>query len=87
MHPDGNDGSHKSGGSEVWVFDPVKQQRVSRYKLKEWGVSVEVTRGKNPYLIVTNGDMQLDVYAAETGKWQKMIGGTAAMPFNLHALR
>jgi methylamine dehydrogenase heavy chain len=87
MHPDGKDGSHKSGGSEVWVFDPAKKQRVSRYKLKEWGVSVEVTRGKNPYLIVTNGDMQLDVYAAKTGKWQKMIGGTAAMPFNLHALR
>jgi methylamine dehydrogenase heavy chain len=87
MHRDGNDGSHKSGGPEVWVFDPVTKTRVNRFELKEWGVSIEVTAGKNPYLVVTNGDMQLDVYAADTGKWVKMIGGAAAMPLNLHALR
>ena len=87
MHRDGTNGSHKSGGSEVWVFDPSKKQRANRFELKEWGVSIEVTGGKDPYLVVTNGDMQLDVYAANSGKWLKMIGGTAAMPFNLHAVR
>jgi len=87
MHRDGSDGSHKGGGSEVWVFDPSSKKRVNRFELKEWGVSIELTRGANPYLVVTNGDMQLDVYAADTGKWLKMIGGAAAMPFNLHALR
>lgn len=87
MHRDGTDGSHKSGGPEVWVFDPSSKRRVNRFELKEWGVSVEVTGGKNPYLVVTNGEMQLDVYAADTGKWLKMIGGAATMPFNLHALR
>ena len=86
MHKDGFDGSHKSGGTEVWVFNPDTQRRVQRFKLKEWGVSIEVTRGKNPYLVVTNGDMQLDIYRANTGEWIKMIGGTAAMPFNLHAV-
>ena len=87
MHRDGHNGSHKSGGSEVWVFDASSNKRLHRFELKEWGVSIEVTGGKDPYLVVTNGDMQLDVYAASTGKWLKMIGGTAAMPFNLHALR
>ena len=87
MHRDGAEGSHKNGGSEVWVFDPSSKKRVKRIELKEWGVSIEVTGGKNPYLVVTNGDMQLDVYAASSGKWLKMIGGAAAMPFNLHALR
>lgn len=87
MHRDGADGSHKSGGPEVWVFDPASKRRVNRFELKNWGVSIEVTGGKNPYLVVTNGDMQLDVYDAGTGKWLKMIGGAAAMPFNLHALR
>ena len=87
MHRDGADGTHKSGGPEVWVFDPATQKRVKRFELKEWGVSIEVTGGKNPYLVVTNGDMQLDVYAASTGKWIKMIGGAASMPYNLHALR
>ena len=87
MHRDGADGSHKGGGSEVWVFDPSSKRRVNRFELKEWGVSIEVTGGKNPYLVVTNGDMQLDVYVAETGKWLKMIAWAAATPFNLHALR
>jgi methylamine dehydrogenase heavy chain len=87
MHRDGADGSHKSGGPEVWVYDPASKKRVKRFELKEWGVSIEVTRGKNPYLVVTNGDMQLDVYEASSGKWIKMIGGAAAMPLNLHALR
>jgi methylamine dehydrogenase heavy chain len=87
MHRDGAEGSHKNGGSEVWVFDPSSKKRVKRIELKEWGVSIEVTGGKNPYLVVTNGDMQLDVYAASSGKWLKMIGGAAAMPYNLHALR
>jgi methylamine dehydrogenase heavy chain len=87
MHRDGADGTHKFGGPEVWVFDPASKKRVKRFELKEWGVSIEVTGGKNPYLVVTNGDMQLDVYAASTGKWIKMIGGTASMPYNLHALR
>ncbi len=87
MHHDGKNGSHKSGGSEVWVFDPATQKRLHRFELENWGVSIEVTRGKSPYLVVTNGDMQLDIYNASNGKWLKMIGGTASMPFNLHALR
>jgi methylamine dehydrogenase heavy chain len=87
MHADGEDGSHKSGGSEIWAFDPASQKRVKRFELKNWGVSIEVTRGEKPYLVVTNAEMQLDIYTADSGMWLKMIGGTAAMPFNLHAVR
>ncbi len=87
MHRDGENGSHKGGGSEVWVFDPATRKRIARHELKTWGVSIEVTRGKTPFLVVTNGEMQLDIYDASSGTWLKMIGGTAAMPFNLHALR
>ena len=79
--------SHKSGGSEVWVYDLAKQKRLKKFELKNWAVSIEVTRGKDPYLVVTNGDMALDVYRANSGKWLKVIGGAAAMPFTLHALR
>ncbi len=87
MHRDGTNGSHKDGGSEVWVFDPATQKRVQRHALKNWGVSIEITRGKSPYLVVTNSDMQLDIYGAASGEWLKMIGDTAAMPLNLHAVR
>lgn len=87
MHKDGFDGSHKSGGSDIWVYDLKKQKRLKKFVLKNWAVSVEITRGKNPYMVVTNGDMQLDVYRARDGKWLKMIGGAAAMPFTLHAVK
>jgi methylamine dehydrogenase heavy chain len=87
MQPDGREGSHKNGGSEVWVFDPAQQKRVQRLKLEKWGISIEVTRGKSPYLVVVNSDMQLDIYDANNGKWLKMIGGTALVPVSLHAVR
>ena len=86
MHPDGENGSHKGGGSEVWVFDVEAEKRLERIILKEWGVSIEVTQGEQPYLAVTNGNMDLDVYSADTGEWLRFIGGRAfETPFILHA--
>ena len=88
MHPDGTDGSHKGGGSEVWVYDVESRQRLNRITLKEWGVSIEVTQGEQPYLVVTNGNMELDVYAADSGGWLRLIGGRAfEMPMIIHASR
>lgn len=88
MHPDGEDGSHKGGGTEVWVFDANAKRRVGRIVLKEWGVSIEVTQGEDPYLAVTNGNMDLDVYSVDTGEWLRFIGGRAfETPFILHASR
>ncbi|MDE0154015.1 MAG: amine dehydrogenase large subunit [Gammaproteobacteria bacterium] len=88
MHPDGEDGSHKGGGTEVWVFDVDAKKRVGRIVLKEWGVSIEVTKGEHPYLAVTNGNMDLDVYSVDTGEWLRFIGGRAfETPFILHASR
>ena len=88
MHPDGEDGSHKGGGTEVWVFDVNAKKRVDRIVLKEWGVSIEVTQGEHPYLAVTNGNMDLDVYSVDTGEWLRFIGGRAfETPFILHASR
>ncbi len=86
MHPDGTDGSHKGGGSEVWVYDVESKKRLDRMKLKEWGVSIEVTQGEQPYLVVTNGNMDLDVYSADSGEWIRLIGGRAfEMPMIIHA--
>ena len=88
MHPDGEDGSHKGGGTEVWVFDVDAKKRVGRIVLKEWGVSIEVTKGEHPYLAVTNGNMDMDVYSVDTGEWLRFIGGRAfETPFILHASR
>lgn len=78
MQPDGKEGSHKNGGPEVWVFDVEAQKRVARIKLKTHGVSIEATRSKDPLLVVTNANMDLDVYDAVSGKWLRMIGGRLA---------
>ena len=73
MHPDGGDGSHAGGGPEVWVFDVASQQRVLRVELQNWGISVAATRGDNPLLVVTSGDMNLDVYDAVTGDYIRTL--------------
>ena len=64
MHADGENGTHKGGGSEVWVYDASAKERINRIVLKEWGITIEVTQGDDPYLVVINGDMEMDVYAA-----------------------
>jgi methylamine dehydrogenase heavy chain len=87
MHPDGYDGSHKNGGPEVWVFDVASGKRLARHVLKNWGVSIEVTAGDDAYLVVTNGDYQLDVYDADDGTWLRSFGDHAVtMPMVLHAV-
>jgi methylamine dehydrogenase heavy chain len=88
MHPDGYNGSHKNGGSEVWEFDVATGKRSARHVLKNWGISIEVTSGNPPYLVVTNGSFQLDVYNANDGKWLRMFGDHAVtMPMVLHAVQ
>lgn len=75
MHPHGVEGSHKDPGSEVWVFDAAKHQRVERVKLKTPGLSVELTRDTDPLLLVVNTEMNVDVYKADSGEYLRTISG------------
>lgn len=88
MNPAGKEGSHKDGGTEVWVVDPVKQQRLRRIKLESPGVSVEVTREAKPGLVVARPDGALDVYDAAAGTLRKTLGGSIAIsPFTMSAVQ
>ncbi|MEE8308263.1 MAG: methylamine dehydrogenase, partial [Gammaproteobacteria bacterium] len=61
-------------GSEVWVFDPQNQERLMRIALKEWGLSIAVSRGLDPLLMVTNPiTMALEMYDAQSGEYIKTI--------------
>lgn len=80
MSPNGKEGSHKDGGSEVWVIDPVKKSRVQRIMLATPGVSIEVSRQAKPLLVVARADAVLDVYDAEGGQLVRSLGG--AITFN-----
>lgn len=68
MHPDGYDGSQNHGGPQVWVFDMKQKQRIKTIDIPAWAVSIAVTRGKEPMLVVTNGELNLDVYNPKAGK-------------------
>ncbi|MBI1732902.1 MAG: amine dehydrogenase [Gammaproteobacteria bacterium] len=88
MHPEGKEGSHKDGGPEAWVFDVKKQSRVQRIVLKNWGVSLEATNGPAPLLVVTNTDMDLDIYDAKSGEYLRTIAHFGQeSPLLLHAVR
>jgi len=81
MQANAKDGSHKDGGSEVWVFEPGSGTLTRRIKLDKHGISIAVTHSEPAYLVVTNADMFLDVYRADSGDFQRSISvGDAATP-------
>ena len=72
----GVDGMHNAGGSEVWVFDPEARRRVLRIPLEAWGLSLAVSRGEEPKVLVTNPtDMSVELYDGLTGSFIKNITG------------
>ena len=74
MHSDGKDGSHAEGGSHIWVFDMKKKQRLQTIAVPNWAISVAVTRGKEPLIVVTNPiDMSLDILNAKDGSFVQNI--------------
>lgn len=84
MHKNGYNGSHKFGGEEIWVYDTTTQKRTKRIELKKNAFSIELTRGDNPLLVVTNTEMGLDVYNTD-GEYQRFISvGDSTMPIVLH---
>ena len=85
MHPDGYEGSHKDPGTEVWVFDVERQQRVERIVLELPAISIGLTRDDEPLLVTTNINLEIDVYDVGSGDLQRTLSGTGAQtPFLLH---
>ncbi|GLV28364.1 hypothetical protein TomTYG75_08870 [Sphingobium sp. TomTYG75] len=78
MSPNGKEGSHKDGGTEVWVIDPVRKMRLSRIALKGQGLAIAVTREDAPQLIVARADGVIDVHDAATGAFLRTLGATVA---------
>ncbi|WP_166422599.1 amine dehydrogenase large subunit [Paraglaciecola sp. 20A4] len=88
MHKDGVNGSHKDGGTEVWVYDIKQHKKVKTIPLNTHGISLEVTKGNKPLLAVTNANMMIDVYNIQNAELQRTlsIGGDNANPFTLTAV-
>lgn len=78
MSPNGREGSHKDGGTQVWVVDPVANRQVRRIDLGGLASSIAVTREAAPRLIVSRPDANIDVFDAQSGARVHGLGATAA---------
>jgi methylamine dehydrogenase heavy chain len=87
MSPSGREGSHKDGGTEVWVIDPATKARVARIPLMGTGIAIELTREVAPRLIVSRTDAVIDVYDAASARFLHSLGTTTGTsPFTLSAI-
>ena len=88
MNPEGGEGTHKDGGTEVWIYDLAQQQRTGRIELKNRGVSIATSgSGEKRLLIVTNADMAVDVYRVNSGDYVQTLSLSADTPFVVHGAR
>ena len=78
MHPDGQEGTHKNPGTEIWVFDIETKERKRRMPLELPAISIVATQ---QFIVATNVNMELDVYDAASGALSRAIGQTAMTPF------
>lgn len=76
MSPHGKEGSHKDGGTEVWVVDPASKARIMRIPLKGQTIAVNVTREARPQLVAARADGVIDIYDAGTGAFVRTLGAT-----------
>ena len=78
MNPAGKEGSHKDGGTEVWVIDPASKARVARIALQGQSIAIAVTREDQPHLVAARGDGVIDIYDAASGAFVRTLGATVA---------
>lgn len=79
MSPNGREGSHKDGGTEVWVIDPVANKRVARLPMGSVVTSIAVTTEANPHLVVSHPDGSIELRSLTDGSVVHEFGHTVAM--------
>jgi methylamine dehydrogenase heavy chain len=70
MHK-GGEGSHKDGGTEIWVFDVASHRRLARWPVHPAGLApvlvVQVSQDRTPLLFAAT-DTDLAVFDALDGR-------------------
>jgi methylamine dehydrogenase heavy chain len=68
----GGEGTHKDGGTEIWVFDMASHKRVARFPMATRGLTrvmaVQVSQDEAPLLFATTDSAQLAVIDAHDGQ-------------------
>ena len=85
----GGEGTHKDGGTEIWVFDMTTHQRLARWPMAPHGLSrilaVQVSQDRAPILFAASDHADLAVLDALSGSLrhiEKRMGQTPWMLFN-----
>jgi methylamine dehydrogenase heavy chain len=85
MHP-GGEGSHKDGGTEIWVFDMASHRRLARWPVRSGGlgpvIAVEVSQDGAPLLFAASDSADVGVLDALSGRVrhvEKHLGQTPWM--------
>ena len=78
MSPYGKEGTHKDGGTEVWVVDPVKKARTLRIPLKGQTLAIAVTKESTPHLVAAQANGEIDIFDAASGAFVRSLGATVA---------
>jgi methylamine dehydrogenase heavy chain len=88
MHQ-GGEGTHKNGGTEIWVFDLSTHQRLARWPMAAQKLSsvlaIQVSQDDAPLLFAATDDSDLGVFDALTGKLrhiEKQMGQTPWLLLN-----
>jgi methylamine dehydrogenase heavy chain len=88
MHP-GGEGTHKDGGTEMWVFDLASHKRLARWPLRAAGlapvVAVQVSQDGAPILFAATTQADVAVLDALSGRLrhvEKHLGQTPWMMLN-----
>ena len=86
MTPDGYTGSHKDPAPEVWLFSVENRNNLQRFPLRVPALSIAVSKGADPELLVVNVNGQLDVYDALTGVYRHSINALGETPYMVHTI-
>ncbi|HZD52821.1 MAG TPA: amine dehydrogenase large subunit, partial [Woeseiaceae bacterium] len=83
MHDEGRYGSHKNPGTEIWVYDLERRERVRRIELEAPAMSINITRDADPVLLASRGEPVIDIYDFASGKLLRTITGVGQTPLYL----
>jgi methylamine dehydrogenase heavy chain len=88
MH-EGGEGTHKDGGTEIWVFDMATHKRLARWPVHGSGlanvVAIQVSQDPAPILFAATAAADVAIFDALTGHVkhiEKHLGQTPWMMLN-----
>jgi len=86
MH-EGGEGTHKDGGTEIWVYDLATHRRLARWPVKVQGLSrtiaAQVSQDAAPILFVATETGDLAVFDALTGRLRNIDKHATQSPWML----